>query len=117
MLKTHQSVVYIITCAHYQRNLFDKLRCIGWGSIQDGVLLFHYLLLTGGVLEICMGGVVIKSGALIELIRYSIGTLSPHLIKCCSENSYGGLSAKLLSSLQIAQKNMAIVCFLYWFSI
>ena len=72
MLKTHQSVVYIFTCAHYQRNLFDKLRCIGWGSIQDGVLLFHYLLLTGGVLEICMGGVVIKSGALIEPIRYFI---------------------------------------------
>ena len=70
MLKTHQSVVYIITCAHYQRNLFDKLRCIGWGSIQDGFLLFHYLLLTGGVLEICRVGVVIKSGALIEPIRY-----------------------------------------------
>ena len=91
--------VYIITCTHYQSDFYDKLGSIGWGSIQDGVLLFHYLLLTGGVLEICMGGVVIKSGALIELIRYSIGTLSPHLIKCCSENSYGGLSAILLSSL------------------
>ena len=70
MLKTHQSIVYIITCAHYQRNLFDKLRCIGWGFIQDGVLIFHYLLLTGDLLEICMGGVVIKSGDLIEPIRY-----------------------------------------------
>ena len=60
MLKTHQSegnptlliYVYIITCAHYQHDLHDKFGCIGWGSIQDGVLLFHYLLLTGGVLEI-----------------------------------------------------------------
>ena len=41
----------------------------GWGSIRDGVLLFQYSFLTGVLLTFSWGGVVIKSGAQIELIR------------------------------------------------
>ena len=44
---------------------------LGWGSIQDGVILFQYSFLTGVLIIFWLGGVVIKTGALIELIRYT----------------------------------------------
>ena len=46
----------------------------GWGSIRDGVLLFQYSFLTGVLLTFSWGGVVIKSGAQIEPIRYILVT-------------------------------------------
>ena len=45
-------------------------RAYGWGSIRDGVLLFQYSFLTGVLLTFSWDGVVIKSGAQMEPIRY-----------------------------------------------
>ena len=51
----------------------------GWGSIQDGVLFFQYSFLSGVLLIFLWGGVLIKSGVLMEPIRYACARLSDSL--------------------------------------
>ena len=60
----------------------------GWGSIRDGVLLFQYSFLTGVLLTFSWGGVVIKSGAQIEPIRYMTWVPYAITIKVSKINSY-----------------------------
>ena len=70
-----QFIIFLVAFKQLKdQELKSECFTYGWGSIRDGVLLFQYSFLTGVLLTFSWGGVVIKSGAQMEPIRYMFRT-------------------------------------------